>query len=51
MNKAAYYSSPTLTRLELTEEVLAIYRSKARTPEELDNLEALVRGPALRRAS
>jgi hypothetical protein len=53
MNKRAMacYSPPTLKRLELTEGVKAMYRSKAQTAEELANFEALVRGPALRRAS
>ena len=45
------WSVPTLERIELTEDVLALYRSKARTSDELAKLEALVRSAGLRQAS
>ena len=53
MNKPldATWSTPTLKRLELTDDVLALYRSKARTSEELAKFDALIRGAELRRAS
>lgn len=45
------WSTPTLERIALTEDVLALYRSRARTSDELAKLEALVRRAGLRRAS
>ena len=43
------WSKPRLIRLELTEEVLALFKSKARTADELNKLSRLTPPYAVRK--